>query len=68
MCDLPSKSGGQVCRIYRTIMEQGYTFIDDQIREKELADIIEKEIVALPPKMREVFLLSRQEEHSYQDL
>lgn len=49
-------------------MEQGYTFIDDRIREKELAAIIEKEIAALPPKMREVFLLSRQEEYSYQEI
>ncbi len=51
-----------------TFMEQGYTLIDDRIREKELAGIIEKEIAALPPKMREVFLLSRQEEYSYQEI
>jgi RNA polymerase sigma-70 factor (family 1) len=32
---------------------------DELIREKELAAIIEKEIAALPPKMREIFELSR---------
>lgn len=49
-------------------MEQGYTLVDDRIREKELAAIIEKEIEALPAKMREVFLLNKQEEYSYQEI
>lgn len=34
---------------------------DQLIREKELAAIIEKEIAALPPKMREIFELSRKQ-------
>lgn len=51
-----------------SFMEQGYTLIDDQIREKELAAVIGKEIAALPPKMRQVFLLSRHEEYSYQEI
>lgn len=32
---------------------------DELIREKQLAEIIDKEIKALPPRMREIFILSR---------
>jgi len=41
---------------------------DAVIREKELAEIIEREIKALPPKMREVFELSRKQHLSYQQI
>ena len=41
---------------------------DLAIREKELADLIQKEIDQLPPKMREVFLLSRKENLSHQEI
>lgn len=51
-----------------SFMESGHTLADDDIREKELAAIIEKEIAALPPKMREVFLLNKQEELSYREI
>lgn len=39
--------------------EQGTYHADFQVRERELKSIIEKEIALLPPKMREIFLLSR---------
>jgi RNA polymerase sigma-70 factor (ECF subfamily) len=41
---------------------------DDLLREKELAAIIENEINALPEKMREVFILSRKQYLSYQQI
>jgi RNA polymerase sigma-70 factor, ECF subfamily len=51
---------------------QRFTEEDDStdlaIREKELADLIQKEIDQLPPKMREVFLLSRKENLSHQEI
>jgi RNA polymerase sigma-70 factor (ECF subfamily) len=41
---------------------------DYQIREKQLAAIIEKEIAALPPRMREVFMLSRKENLTHKEI
>ncbi len=52
----------------RDFIEQGQYITDEQVRAKELTAIIEKEIAALPPKMRKVFELSRQEELSYKEI
>lgn len=41
---------------------------DEAMMEKQLQAIIEREINALPEKMREVFLLSRREEKSYKEI
>ncbi|WP_225975133.1 RNA polymerase sigma factor [Anseongella ginsenosidimutans] len=41
---------------------------DKQLEEKELAAIIEKEISALPLKMREIFQLSRMENLSHKEI
>src|SRR5690606_22000961 len=41
--------------------EQGRYTIDEQIRAKELANIIEYQVQALPPGMKKMFLLSREE-------
>lgn len=41
---------------------------DEGMMEKQLANIIESEINALPGKMRQVFLLSRKEEKSYKEI
>lgn len=49
------------------IAEGSYT-ADGQVREKQLASIIEKEIAALPLKMRVVFELRRQDELSYKQI
>jgi len=43
-------------------------FTDHLVREKELAKIIEMEIQILPPKMREVFELSRKYHLSHQEI
>lgn len=40
-------------------LNKGNVFTDHLIRKKQLTAIIEKEIAALPPRMREVFELSR---------
>lgn len=41
---------------------------DTQLMEKELAAIIEREIDALPEKMREIFILSRNEQLSHREI
>lgn len=41
---------------------------DHLIRERQLTAIIEREIAALPPKMREVFELSRKEHLSHKEI
>ena len=49
-------------------MESGYTLADDKLRERELAALIEKEIEALPAKMKEVFIMHKMEELSYKEI
>lgn len=49
-------------------MEEGECITDQQIREKELTQIIESEISLLPPRMREVFEMSRNTDLSYKQI
>jgi RNA polymerase sigma-70 factor (ECF subfamily) len=42
--------------------------VDEVVIERELAEIIEGEIKQMPPKMREIFELSRKEELSYREI
>ncbi|HWK06748.1 MAG TPA: RNA polymerase sigma-70 factor [Puia sp.] len=49
-------------------MKEGVYLTDEQVRERELAAIIEKEIAALPEKMRIVFELSRKGELSHKEI
>lgn len=49
-------------------IENDYVLADSSLREKELEAIIEKEIALLPAKMREVFLLKKVEELSYDEI
>lgn len=53
---------------FDNFMEQGVFITDLAVREKELADMIEREINALPSKTREVFILSRQLNLSYKEI
>ena len=39
-----------------------------RVREKQMEELIEKEIAALPPKMREVFELSRKANMNYREI
>lgn len=52
----------------KNFVEHGDYITDDYVRGRELAKIIEREINALPPKMREVFELSRQGDLSYKEI
>ncbi|WP_220388737.1 RNA polymerase sigma factor [[Flexibacter] sp. ATCC 35208] len=52
----------------RTYMEAGGYTADELLREKELAAVIEREIEAMPPKMREIFLMSREQELSHKSI
>jgi RNA polymerase sigma-70 factor (ECF subfamily) len=45
-------------------METGTCITDENIREKELLRIIDKTVAELPPKMRQIFELSRNEQLS----
>lgn len=47
---------------------QGSCSTDNMVRERELARVIENEIEALPPKMREVFQLSRKLHLSHKEI
>jgi RNA polymerase sigma-70 factor (ECF subfamily) len=49
-------------------MVEGYDIIEDEIMEKELSDLIKKEIDALPSRMREVFLLNKTDQLSYKEI
>jgi RNA polymerase sigma-70 factor (family 1) len=48
--------------------EQSYEATDHRARENQLAAIIEKEIAGLPPKMREIFELSRKHHLSHKEI
>lgn len=47
---------------------KGEFLTDHRVRERQLAELIEKEIDALPPKMREVFRLSRFSNLSHREI
>lgn len=49
-------------------INEGYCITDHRVRSNELVKIIEKEISALPPKMREIFILSRQENLNHKEI
>jgi RNA polymerase sigma-70 factor (ECF subfamily) len=49
-------------------IENGECITDQQVREKELTVLIEREVSLLPPKMRAVFELSRNTDLSYKEI
>lgn len=49
-------------------MDQSDDATDHLVRENDLRALIEKEIQALPPKMREIFQLSRRERLSHREI
>lgn len=49
-------------------LEEGENVTDMKLREKELIALVEKEIAALPPRMREVFVLSRNAHLSHHEI
>lgn len=49
-------------------LEQGENLTDSELREKELARILEREVELLPTRMKEVFQLSRVKNLSYREI
>ena len=52
----------------RTFIDTGYVITDHRIREKELSAHIEKEIAALPAKMRLIFEMSRKSYNTHREI
>jgi RNA polymerase sigma-70 factor (ECF subfamily) len=53
---------------FQNFLDAGEYITDNYIREKEFSQLIEKEISALPDKMREIFELSRRQNLSRQEI
>jgi len=49
-------------------IDHDHTYADYRVRERDLATLIEREISFLPPKMREVFELSRKSHLSHKEI
>lgn len=62
------KIQGRYIDSFTSYMDEGIENTDHLIRHKELSILIDKEIAALPPKMREVFLLSRETQLSRKEI
>jgi RNA polymerase sigma-70 factor (family 1) len=52
----------------QTFIEQESNTTEEEFREKELKDIIAKELAALPPQMKLIFDLSRNKSLSHQEI
>jgi RNA polymerase sigma-70 factor (family 1) len=52
----------------QSFVDQESVIADHLVRENQLKALIEKEIDALPPRMKEVFLLSRRENLSHKEI
>lgn len=50
------------------VFDRDNVMTDHLIREKQLADLIEKEVDMLPKRMREVFIMSRKANMSYKEI
>ncbi|PTT00942.1 RNA polymerase sigma-70 factor [Pedobacter sp. HMWF019] len=62
------KVRGKYSKSMQAFIEQGTSITDEQLREKELRALIDKEIAALPPQMRIIFELSRNQELSHSEI
>ncbi|WP_230383794.1 RNA polymerase sigma factor [Pedobacter endophyticus] len=49
-------------------MDQDHVRTDHRVRERQMAALIEQEIDALPPKMREIFILSRKANKTHREI
>ncbi|WP_316755432.1 RNA polymerase sigma-70 factor [Pedobacter aquatilis] len=63
-----NKSKSNYLLSLESFIEQGNCITDDYIREREFASIIEKEVSLLPPKMRQIFEMSRQQHLSQKEI
>jgi RNA polymerase sigma-70 factor (family 1) len=53
---------------FQNYIESGHNSTDHLVRHNELFTLIEREIAALPPKMRQVFELSRKTDYSRKEI
>jgi len=63
-----NKSKSNYLSSLESFIDAGECMTDNYIREKEFAEIIEKEISLLPPKMREIFEMSRRQHLSQKEI
>lgn len=63
-----NKSKSNYLLSLENFVEQGNCQTDEYIREREFASIIEKEVSLLPPKMRQIFEMSRQQHLSQKEI
>jgi len=49
-------------------IEKGENVVDAKLREKELIELVEQEVAALPPQMRTIFEMSRNLEMTHQEI
>lgn len=52
----------------QSYIDQDHILTDYLVREKQMALLIEQEIAALPPKMREIFVLSRKANKTHKEI
>ncbi len=52
----------------QNFIDQDHVLSDYKIREKQMKELIEREIDSLPLKMREIFLLSRMQNKSHKEI
>jgi RNA polymerase sigma-70 factor (family 1) len=52
----------------KTFTEEQTVLTDHRVRETQLRELIEKEIAALPPRMREVFEMSRKQHLTHKEI
>jgi RNA polymerase sigma-70 factor (family 1) len=62
------KTRGIYAASLQSYIDQGENQTDDNYQEKELLEIINKEIAALPPQMRLIFELSRNQELTHNEI
>jgi len=53
---------------FNQFIVDGYNVTEDAVRERELANLIEREIDLLPERMREVFLLNKKQGLTYAEI
>jgi RNA polymerase sigma-70 factor (family 1) len=52
----------------QSFVDKGENITDEKLREKELIELVEKEVSALPPQMKLIFEMSRNLEMSHQQI
>jgi RNA polymerase sigma-70 factor (ECF subfamily) len=53
---------------FQAFIDRPQSTTDYLVREKDISALIDREIQSLPPKMREIFILSRKENYSHKEI